>query len=328
MNKALLSTLVSICCSASFNVAIASPQGELTTNGDFELGDTSSWVYFGTPNSTFAATMDSNSGNFAGELFNPDQAASAVIKQANLGVGVVNPGDVISISFAAKGTFASGGVAFAEFFSELSGGGTSSSEILGGAPLNLTSSWQTFNFTAVAGQDVSGGVTLQFAAVTGANIGSIADLLIDDVSVATPTIGTNYCAANTNSAGLAGSIAALGSNVAASNNLTLVADDLPPNAFAFFLTSTTQGFTANAGGSEGNLCLAGSIGRYVGPGQIMNSGSTGSLSLAFDLTMTPTPTGLVTVTSGETWNFQAWHRDAIAGMATSNFTDAISIVFQ
>ena len=85
---------------------------------------------------------------------------------------------------------------------------------------------------------------------------------------------------------------------------------------------------AGPGGSQGTLCLGGAIGRYVGPGQIVNSGSTGEITLAIDLTQTPQPTGLVSVQPGETWNFQAWYRDAIGGSATSNFTDGLSITFQ
>ena len=85
---------------------------------------------------------------------------------------------------------------------------------------------------------------------------------------------------------------------------------------------------ANPGGSDGNLCLGGSIGRYVGPGQIVNSGATGSFTLPLDLTQTPTPTGLVAIAAGETWNFQAWHRDAVGGFATSNFTDGLAVQFQ
>jgi hypothetical protein len=101
-----------------------------------------------------------------------------------------------------------------------------------------------------------------------------------------------------------------------------------PNAFGYFLTSTTQGFVANPGGSMGNLCLAGSIGRYVGPGQIQNSGAAGAISLPLDLTQTPQPTGSVAIVAGQTWNFQAWYRDAVGGSATSNFTDGLSIGFQ
>jgi hypothetical protein len=72
---------------------------------------------------------------------------------------------------------------------------------------------------------------------------------------------------------------------------------------------------------------AGSIGRYVGPGQVQNTGATGGFSLQLDLTQTPTPTGFVVVAAGETWHFQTWHRDAVGGVATSNFTDAVSITF-
>lgn len=156
---------------------------ELTTNGGFEAGDTSGWASFPTANSTFLLTNDANSGTFAAELFNNDIASGAVVKQANIGIGTVNPGDEIEVSFAAKGSGANGGVAFAEFFSEIDGGGTSSAQILGGGPLALTSDWQTFNFTVFAGADVSGGVTLQFAAVTGADAGSVSVLFIDDASV-------------------------------------------------------------------------------------------------------------------------------------------------
>lgn len=167
---------------ASAALAAAASGQELTTNGGFEAGDTSGWVSFPTANSTFLLTNDANSGTFAAEVFNNDLASGAVVKQANLGIGLVNPGDEIEVSFAAKGSGAIGGVAFAEFFSEIDGGGTSAAQILGGGPLALTGDWQTFNFTVFAGPDVSGGVTLQFAAVTGAASGSVSVLFIDDAS--------------------------------------------------------------------------------------------------------------------------------------------------
>ncbi|MEM1449285.1 MAG: hypothetical protein AAGI22_09220 [Planctomycetota bacterium] len=141
-------------------------------------------------------------------------------------------------------------------------------------------------------------------------------------------IGTNYCAANPNSTGSPGVLSAIGSVLAVDDDVTLTASDLPTGSFGFFLTSRTQGFTAMPGGSEGNLCLAGSIGRYVGAGQIQNTGSVGSYALTLDLTRTPTPTGLVAIGAGETWNFQGWHRDSAGGSATSNFTDGLQIDFQ
>jgi len=142
------------------------------------------------------------------------------------------------------------------------------------------------------------------------------------------TIGTVYCApAVVNSTGASGELVATGSAVASNNDVTLTASSLPLSSFGFFLTSRTQGNVAQPGGSQGVLCLGGSIGRYVGPGQVQNSGLTGSFDLVLDLTQTPTPTGFVVVAMGETWNFQAWHRDAVAGVATSNFTSAVSITF-
>ena len=111
------------------------------------------------------------------------------------------------------------------------------------------------------------------------------------------------------------------------NNLTLTSVQMPNNSFGFFLTSRTQGFVQNPGGSQGNLCLGGGIGRYVGPGQIKNSGAVGRFTLTLNLTQTPTPTGLVSIAAGETWNFQTWYRDSVGGVATSNFTNGRSVPF-
>ncbi|MEZ6018013.1 MAG: hypothetical protein R3F49_23110 [Planctomycetota bacterium] len=142
-------------------------------------------------------------------------------------------------------------------------------------------------------------------------------------------VGTAYCSpAIPNSTLASGEISGSGSAVRADNDLTLEARSLPNNSFGFFLTSRTQGMVANPGGSQGNLCLSGAIGRYVGAGQIKNSGAVGQFSLLLDLAQTPTPTGLVSIAVGETWHFQAWYRDAINGMATSNFTNGLQVLFQ
>ncbi|MEM7755600.1 MAG: hypothetical protein AAF297_08185 [Planctomycetota bacterium] len=162
----------------------ASGQIELTNNGGFESGDLSGWTSFPGPTSTFLLTGDASDGSFAAEIFNNDPAINALVKQANIGVGVVQPGDEVTISFDAKGQGAAGGIVFAEFFSELSGGGTSSAEILGGAPLALDpNNYTSFSFTATAGPDVSGGVTFQIGAVTGGDPASTSVLIFDNVSV-------------------------------------------------------------------------------------------------------------------------------------------------
>ena len=139
--------------------------------------------------------------------------------------------------------------------------------------------------------------------------------------------GANYCSANANSTGSASSMSADGSPNVANNDLTLTASGLPNNSFGFFITSRSQGFAANPGGSQGNLCLGGIIGRFQQ--QIVNSGSNGSFSIPADVTAFPDPTvGTVGVLPGDTWNFQAWHRDAVGGVTTSNFTDGLEITFQ
>ncbi|MEM9382858.1 MAG: choice-of-anchor R domain-containing protein [Planctomycetota bacterium] len=140
-------------------------------------------------------------------------------------------------------------------------------------------------------------------------------------------IGMNYCSANANSTGSAAVISAAGTPSVAANALVLECSGMPTQSFSFFLASRMQGFVAMPGGSAGNLCLGGSIGRLVGPGQIQNSGLSGSVELPLDLTQTPTPTGFVSVQVGETWNYQCWFRDVSGGAATSNFSDGLSIVF-
>ena len=154
-------------------------------------------------------------------------------------------------------------------------------------------------------------------------------LIIDLVFSPGPgTIGTNYCTANPNSTGATGVMSAVGSPVVASNDVRLRASSLSLNSFGFFLTSRTQGFVANPGGSAGNLCVAGGIGRFVGPGQILNSGSMGEISLMINVNAMPTPTGPVAAVVGETWNFQAWHRDVVGGAPISNFTNGLALQFQ
>ena len=142
------------------------------------------------------------------------------------------------------------------------------------------------------------------------------------------SLGSNYCTANANSSGAPGAMSASGSNVVSDNDLTIEATRLPANSFGFFLVSQTQFFLPNPGGSQGNLCIAGDIGRYVGPGQIQNSGTAGTFSLLLDLTQIPQPTGFVSAQVGDTWNFTTWFRDSIFGLPVSNFTDGFEITFQ
>ena len=146
------------------------------------------------------------------------------------------------------------------------------------------------------------------------------------ISVLPGDVGTNYCPANINSSGVGAEMGAFGTANVASNQLNIEATSMPALVFGFFIVSRLDGFVANPGGSEGNLCLSGEIGRYVAPGQIQNSGLAGTISLALDLGSLPQPLGPVAAVPGETWRFQCWFRDSVAGVTTSNFSDGIAVM--
>ena len=131
-----------------------------------------------------------------------------------------------------------------------------------------------------------------------------------------------------NSTGFGGRISMRGQPAATANDVTVYADALPPGAFGYFLTSQTAVAPTSVPLSQGLLCLGGSIGRFVGPGQISSAAADGRIGIALDLSALPTPTSLVQAAAGETWTFQAWHRDSAMGAPTSNFTDALSITWR
>jgi len=170
-------------------------------------------------------------------------------------------------------------------------------------------------FAAVAG-DAFGSIT-----ALGGNVGSPGLHL----GVACPTLGAVYCTSTPSSTGGVAALAVRGSARVAQNDVTLGCSGLPLNSFGFFIAGRTQGSVPFPGGSQGNLCLGGSIGRYSALAQ--NSGSTGVVALAIDLGALQTPTGPVAGAAGETWNFQYWFRDANP-TTTSNFSDAVAVTWQ
>ncbi|QDV09583.1 Legume lectin domain protein [Planctomycetes bacterium Poly30] len=138
------------------------------------------------------------------------------------------------------------------------------------------------------------------------------------------SLGQSYCGpAELNSTGLPATIRARGSENVMDNDFMLDVEQLPTNSFGYCLGSRTQGFAVAPGGSSGNLCLGGTIGRFVA--QAQNSGASGTFNITVDLANMPSPLSSVTV--GETWNFQAWFRD-FQLFVTSNFSDGVSVTFQ
>jgi FG-GAP repeat len=137
-------------------------------------------------------------------------------------------------------------------------------------------------------------------------------------------LGATYCSpAQLNSTGQSARIAASACSDLTSNFLGLYASQMPAGEFGYFLTSATQGFVTGPGGSQGDLCLGGPIGRFST--QIQVSDQAGRFELQVDLSALPlTPPHAVL--PGETWNFQAWFRDKNPG-TTSNFTDGVGVTF-
>lgn len=159
---------------------------ELVVNGGFESGDFTGWTQFPNLGTQAISGVNPSSGAFSANLVSTGQPTNSLIKAANVGIGTVTAGMQVDISFDMRGTVADGGVVFAEFFSELDGGGVSSAEILSGGPLFPNAdpdTWTTFTFTTFAGPDVSGGITLQLGAVCGGAPTCVSDIYFDNVSM-------------------------------------------------------------------------------------------------------------------------------------------------
>lgn len=139
------------------------------------------------------------------------------------------------------------------------------------------------------------------------------------------TIGSSYCSATPNSTGVQGTTFALGRTVASENDVILGATDMPPGAFGIFLVSETADQMPV---SAGILCLGGDIGRYNRPAEIFQVTAQGAAFARIDVAALPLGTGLTAVQPGETWGFQAWHRDVDAGTQLANFTLPVAITFQ
>ncbi len=140
--------------------------------------------------------------------------------------------------------------------------------------------------------------------------------------------GTPFCGpAVNNSTQRPGLLIALGSNRLSLNNLDLWASQLPDTSNGYFLVSRGATVVNTVANSVGRLCISGApIGRYSL--FVFQTTNTGVVSFGIDATMLSQPSGPVAAQVGETWNFQAWHRDTFMGQSTSNFTNAVRVTFE
>ena len=135
-------------------------------------------------------------------------------------------------------------------------------------------------------------------------------------------------AAVLNSTGNAGRIRLFGDGAASGDDVVLFADRLPPFQTTLFLNSRSTGSMPMLGGGEGTLCLGGSVNRYVGPGELTPATPLGEAWLRLSLPNTPDGSAVSPVLAGETWYYQAWHRDVVGGAQTTNLTDAVAVTYR
>jgi hypothetical protein len=172
-------------------------------------------------------------------------------------------------------------------------------------------------------------VGARFGARSDPGIGTARFNRVEFEAQPSPISFARFCGATVpNSTGQTAVLFAFGSPVIGGAGFTLDAFRLPPNSFGYFLVSADllppPGMIPS--GSQGRICLGpGFIGRFRRPGEVQNSGASGTFSLAVDTLNVPlNPPGPL---SPGTYYFQAWHRDANPGV-TSNFSQPIGIDFQ
>ena len=132
-------------------------------------------------------------------------------------------------------------------------------------------------------------------------------------------VGTAYCAGLPNSTGVGAALHAVGSARIVDNDLTFVADDLPPNVFGLLFYGTER---AQLPFGNGTRCVGGTLQRVQPAAQ---ASAAGTLVLGLDLQSPPIAGS---VSPGSVRDFQFWYRDSSAGGAGFNLTGAVEIPFE
>lgn len=145
-------------------------------------------------------------------------------------------------------------------------------------------------------------------------------------------LGASSCAPVANSTDAPATLLVSGSPYVDTNRLSLTVMDLPPLSFGMFAAATAVGPGFTPAGGDGLLCLGqpngGGIGRFDRPGEILRADASGTLRLLPDLHDLPTPGGRIVGLAGQTWSFQLWYRDVVAGLPTFNFSEGKSVLLR
>lgn len=189
---------------------------------------------------------------------------------------------------------------------------------------NTGGSTGTFNGSAALSaaqvEDVLEGFTYINIHTTVAGGGEIRGQVIDS------DLGVPFCRPTDNSTGVPGRLEAQGSPRVVDADVTLLASDLPLNAFGYAIVGRLSGQLFPVMNSTGRICVTGAALGRLGS-TIQSTGATGTMTAVIDISNIPV-TPPTAIAAGDTWNFQVWHRDGIAGAVSSNFTNAVSIDFR
>ena len=154
------------------------------TNPGFETGDLTGWLVFGLGANSSVPVLATDNGPSQGGthcafMDNHAEALGLTLKQTTA-PGTASAG-LIYYSFDLKlGQAALGGVFFVQVFAEKTGGGiVGTSGLLGNYN---PSGWVNYSgsFMAPAGTDFA---TIQFMGNTGANVGSVSTMYVDNVEI-------------------------------------------------------------------------------------------------------------------------------------------------
>jgi len=132
---------------------------------------------------------------------------------------------------------------------------------------------------------------------------------------------STYCFSTMNSTGGPARISWAGSGSLSSQDLSLIATDLPPHQFGIFFYGAQEHFGILG---DGVLCAKPPLYRIGGA---QPSGPDGTVTLPLDYGSHPMSGGPGQVTSSSTWYFQFWFRDPTFGPAGSNTTDGLEVIF-
>lgn len=116
-----------------------------------------------------------------------------------------------------------------------------------------------------------------------------------------------------------------------SSPIELRLSNAPPKQFAYLLLGDGQGIVSQPPGSIGDLCLVGGscLGRYAKDIGATSATGEHATDISASLSGGPgygIPTCGGSIQSGQTWNFQHWHRQPMG--QPSSFSEALSITFQ